>query len=74
MGELAKAGVKTLGWGEVDRTTDETIPYDFIALWQGDTDEALDFMLEKIKESGWYDYFDHVNTRTSQNIFSAPFP
>ncbi|PCI34254.1 MAG: hypothetical protein COB54_00200 [Alphaproteobacteria bacterium] len=64
MAELEKAGVTTLGWGETDHTTDQPIPYDFIALWQGETEAALDLMLETIKKSGWYDYFDHVNTRT----------
>ncbi len=65
MGELEKAGIKTLGWGETDRTTDNAVPYDFIALWQGKSEAALDFMLENIKKSGWYEYFDHINTRTS---------
>ena len=71
MGELEKAGVKCLGWGDLDPVTDQAVPYDFVALWQGTDQAALDFMLAKIKESGWYDYFDHVNARSS---LSEPGP
>jgi len=63
--ELEKAGVTTLGWGDIDQNVDHAAPYDFVALWQAESETALDFMLDQIRQSGWYDYFEHHNIRST---------
>lgn len=61
MGELAAAGIETLGWGYNQPDTDRRVGYEVFAVWTMPGAQELALMQRTVAASGWYDYFDHVN-------------
>lgn len=62
-GELSRQGIRTLGFGEVDKGLDQAHKgFDFWSIWEMDTLQARDAFLKAVAESGWYQYFEHANT------------
>lgn len=61
-GELSQQGIRTLGFGEVDKQLDHSQKgFDFWSIWEMDTIQARDAFLAAVANSGWYEYFDHAN-------------
>lgn len=63
MQQMASAGIRTLGYGRLDHSVDcANKGYAFWALWEMDSIEARNLFFAGVAASGWYNYFDHVNT------------
>ena len=63
MQQITDAGIRTLGFGRLDHSVDHAHKgYDFWAVWEMDSIEACDAFFAGVAASGWYNYFDHVNT------------
>lgn len=56
------SGVRVIAWGLVDRHAPQSIAHDFWAVWQADSAEAVRAFMAGVEASGWYRYFDQVNT------------
>ncbi len=60
--QLTEAGVETLGWGLARPDVDAPAPYRFFAIWQAPDAGALDVLQRAVADSGWYEYFEQINT------------
>ena len=61
--QMASAGIRTLGFGRIDRTLDKAHKdFDFWSIWEMESLEARDAFLAGVAATGWYDYFEHANT------------
>ncbi len=63
MGQMAEAGIETLGWGAVDPDTPVPAAQQYVAVWQAPDKAAIEMLEQGIEASGWYSYFDQVNAR-----------
>ncbi|MEM9894434.1 MAG: DUF6616 family protein [Actinomycetota bacterium] len=62
--QMAEAGITTLGWGVNDDDTPMRADYDFVAVWQADSLDAIKALEAGVEAAGWYTYFDQVNVRS----------
>ncbi|MGC0362037.1 hypothetical protein ABH922_000021 [Rhodococcus sp. 27YEA15] len=52
-------GCTTLGWGRIDGSGDSRASgFDWFAIWEV---ASVEYFLDSVQGSGWYDYFDQVN-------------
>jgi hypothetical protein len=55
-------GIRVIAWGYTDRAAPFSIELDFWAVWDVDSADAARVFMEGIEASGWYNYFEQVNT------------
>ncbi len=61
MESLASLGIRSLGWGHVDHSAKNPVKFDFWAIWQMDSSEAVHAFLDRVNLSGWYAFFEQLN-------------
>ncbi len=61
VGQLAAAGITTLGFGLNDPATDHRADYDFWAIWQCPDAAGANTFQKAVAGSGWYELFEHRN-------------
>lgn len=61
MGSLSSIGVEVLTLTETIPELDQVSPHQFLGIWRFPNQQAREALLEGIKASGWYQYFDHIN-------------
>ncbi|MEN5060173.1 DUF6616 family protein [Luteimonas sp. TWI1416] len=61
MGGLSSLGIEVLALGEADADIDHASGHRYLGVWRFPNTTARDVLLAGIRDSGWYDYFDHVN-------------
>ena len=54
-------GMEILGWGALEESVSNPVPYGFCGVFLVENREALRAVDEAIRDAGWYDYFDHAN-------------
>lgn len=69
MSGLSDFGVQALTLTEIESKMDHGSEHQFLAVWQFPNKEACNLLLNGIKASGWYNYFDHVNAVGIENSF-----
>ena len=61
MGSLSALGVEVLTLTELEPGIDQGSKHRFLGIWRLASPEARTALLDGIRASGWYRYFDHVN-------------
>lgn len=69
MSGLSDLGVQALTLTEIESKVDQSSEHQFLAVWHFPNKEACDVLLNGIKASGWYNYFDHVNAVGKESSF-----
>jgi hypothetical protein len=67
--QMAAAGIRTLGFGQVQEVAHAPTQFGFWAIWEADTEQGISMLLEGVAQSGWYTYFSQQNTT---GALSAP--
>lgn len=70
MAGLSEAGVKALTLTQIDSTIYKSSDHQFLAVWHFPNQEVCNALLAGIKESGWYNYFEHVNAVGAESDFN----
>ena len=74
MGVLfAGGGIDLIGMGETVADVEHGSGHQYFALWRFASATARERLLEGIAASGWYEYFDHVNTVGRAGEIAAHF-
>ena len=69
MSGLSDLGVQALTLTEIESKVDQSSEHQFLAVWHFPNKEVCDVLLNGIKASGWYNFFDHVNAVGKENSF-----
>jgi hypothetical protein len=60
--QMASAGIRTLGFGQVQAVAHAPTQFGFWAIWEAESASGIDALLEGVAQSGWYTYFSQQNT------------
>jgi hypothetical protein len=60
-----EAGIEIMGWGALERSVSNPADQSFCGVFFVDSREALHAVDGAIRDTGWYDYFDHMNVATA---------
>lgn len=71
MSGLTAAGVQPLTLTPIKSGVDQCSEHQFLAIWRFPDQETCDALLEGIKASGWYSYFNHINAVGQEVNFSS---
>ena len=70
--EMEAAGVKVVGFGFNDLSTDRRAPYDFFCVYTMPNADFARTFEQQVAASGWYEYFDQVNASgPAQSVATA---
>lgn len=71
MGALAELGIELLSLAPTDTGIDYASAHRFLGIWRFPDSQARDALLQGIKASGWYAYFDHINASSKVGDFAS---
>lgn len=60
--QMAAAGIRTLGFGQVQAVAHAPAEFGFWAIWEADSAQGIGILLDGVAQSGWYSYFLQQNT------------
>ncbi|MFS6933768.1 DUF6616 family protein [Klebsiella oxytoca] len=69
MGSLISMGVEVLTLTEIEPGINRGTEHRFLGIWRFSDVQGRDALLDGIKASGWYQYFDHINATGSDGDF-----
>lgn len=69
LGNLSSLGVEVLTLTETISPIDQSTPHQYLGIWRFSDSKAREALLDGIRASGWYQYFDHINAAGAEGYF-----
>ena len=69
LGNLSSMGVEVLTLTETISPIDQSTAHQYLGIWRFSNSQAREALLDGIRDSGWYQYFDHVNAAGAEANF-----
>jgi hypothetical protein len=69
LANLSSMGIEVLTLTETVSQIDQKTSHQFLGIWRFPDPQARAVLLDGIRASGWYQYFDHINAAGAEENF-----
>lgn len=69
LGNLSSMGIEVLTLTETVSPIEQNTSHRYLGIWRFSDPKAREALLDGIRASGWYQYFDHLNAAGAEGNF-----